>query len=45
MSRKRLYGMIRARVVPAVHIGHRVRVSQDQLDEWIRAGGSAAARV
>ena len=35
----RVYGLIRAGVLPAVRVGRQVRVLDDDLRQWIAKGG------
>lgn len=35
----RAYELVRLGMLPAVRIGRNVRVAEDRLEEWIRAGG------
>ena len=36
----RLYTLAKQGEVPSVHIGNRVRFSEDELREWIKNGGT-----
>ena len=39
LSEDRVYALIRARVLPAVHVGRQVRVDANKLLAWIESGG------
>lgn len=35
----RVYALVRAGLLPAVHVGRHVRVDEGSLEEWIARGG------
>ena len=38
-SQSRVYELIRLRLLPAVHLGRRVKVDEETLEQWIKQGG------
>lgn len=44
LSRKQLWDAVRQGLVPAVHVGRRVRFDPDALREWVAAGGRTFER-
>ena len=42
-SEGRVYELVRDNVLPAVRLGRQLRVDEDVLREWIRAGGRPLA--
>jgi excisionase family DNA binding protein len=43
IDRGRFYGLVRSGAIPAVHVGHTVRISVTALQEWATAGGTRKA--
>ena len=44
ISRGRAYELVRARVLPAVHLGRQIRVARRQLQRFIDEGGRSLPR-
>jgi excisionase family DNA binding protein len=40
-SAERVYALVREGILPAVHLGRNVRVSEDALHEFIASGGKS----
>lgn len=38
-SQSRVYELIRLKLLPAVHLGRRVKVDEEMLEQWIKQGG------
>ncbi len=41
VSPSRVYELARQRLLPVVRLGRQIRVDEDELREWIKAGGQS----
>ncbi len=41
----RVYELARQRLIPVVRLGRQVRVDEDELRRWIKAGGQSLGRT
>ena len=41
VSKERVYDLVRSGLIPSVHLGRQLRVSQEALQDWANSGGRA----
>ena len=41
VSKERVYDLVRSDLIPSVHLGRQLRVSEDALRDWVNSGGRA----
>jgi excisionase family DNA binding protein len=41
VAKCRVYDLVRAGLLPAVHLGRQIRIDEEALRNWVRNGGQA----
>ena len=41
VSRERVYDLVRLDLIPSVHLGRQLRISEEALRDWVNSGGRA----